>query len=31
LEKEQVRKEAEERHLAYLMIQNSSAKHDNLR
>ena len=31
LEQEQVRKEAEERHLAYLMVQNSSAKHDNLR
>ena len=30
-EQEQVRKEAEERHLAYLMVQNSSAKHDNLR
>jgi hypothetical protein len=27
----EVRKVAEERHLAYLMIQNASSKHDNLR
>ena len=27
----EVKKAAEERHLAYLMIQNASSKHDNLR
>jgi hypothetical protein len=30
-EQAEVNKAAEERHLAYLMIQNASSKHDNLR
>jgi hypothetical protein len=29
-EKIEVKKADEERHLAYLMIQNASSKHDNL-